>query len=136
VLFCSLLLATDVSSSNEFLPRAINIVDSLTITIAMPELPKLTSLHVSSARSFSEDQISSDIPTTLAYDQPITIYARPKTDLWRKPPHTDSDNAPTRLISTPIDIHKFHSARVTVSANWNTLYDQGGLILFIPSEDG
>jgi uncharacterized protein len=101
----------------------------------MPELPKLTSLHVSSARSFSEDQKASDVPTILAYDQPITIYARPKTDLWRKPPHTDSDNAPTRLISTPIDIHKFHSARVTVSANWNTLYDQGGLILFIPGED-
>ena len=101
----------------------------------MPELPKLTSLHVSSARSISEDRISSDLPTTLVYDQPITIYARPKTDLWRKPPHTDVDNAPTRLISTPIDIHKFHSARVTVSANWNTLYDQGGLILFIPGEN-
>ena len=46
----------------------------------------------------------------------------------------DVDNAPTQLISTPIDIHKFFSARVTVSANWNTLYDQGGLILFIPGE--
>ena len=101
----------------------------------MPELPKLTSLHVSSAISISEGQISSDLPTTLAYDQPITIYARPKTDLWRKPPHTDVDNAPTRLISAPIEIHKFHSARVTVSANWETLYDQGGLILFIPGEN-
>ena len=101
----------------------------------MPELPKLTSLHVSSARTFSEDQISSDFPTTLAYDQPIIIQARPKTDLWRKPPSIDADNAPTRLISTPIDIHRFHSARVTVSANWNTLYDQGGLILFIPDEN-
>jgi regulation of enolase protein 1 (concanavalin A-like superfamily) len=101
----------------------------------MPELPKLTSLHVSSARSISEGQISSNLPTTMTYDQPITIYAQPKTDLWRKPPHTDADNAPTRLISTPIDIHKFHSARVTVSANWNTMYDQGGLILFILGED-
>jgi regulation of enolase protein 1 (concanavalin A-like superfamily) len=100
----------------------------------MPELPKLTSLHVSSARSISEDQISGDLPTTMAYDQPIIIHAQPKTDLWRKPPNMDVDNAPTRLISAPIDIHKFHSARVTVSANWNTLYDQGGLILFIPGE--
>jgi len=71
----------------------------------------------------------------MAYDEPIIIHAQPKTDLWRYPPNTDIDNAPTRLISTPIDIHKFHSARVTVSANWNTLYDQGGLILFIPGED-
>jgi regulation of enolase protein 1 (concanavalin A-like superfamily) len=71
----------------------------------------------------------------MAYDQPIIIHAQPKTDLWRIPPNVDVDNAPTRLISAPIDIHKFHSARVTVSANWNTLYDQGGLILFIPGED-
>jgi len=99
----------------------------------MPEhtLPKLTLLHVSSARAIS-DQISKDLPITMTYSQPITIRARPKTDLWRKPPNTDVDNAPTVLISRPIDIHKFHSARVTVSANWNTLYDQGGLILFIP----
>ena len=71
----------------------------------------------------------------MTYDQPITIHAQPKTDLWRKPPHTDVDNAPTVLISSPININKFHSARVTVSANWNTLYDQGGLILFIPDGD-
>jgi regulation of enolase protein 1 (concanavalin A-like superfamily) len=102
----------------------------------MPQLPKLTSLHVSSAKSISEDQIiSSELPTTMTYDQPITIHARPKTDFWRTPPNIDVNNAPTRLISTPIDIHRFHSARVTVSANWNTLYDQGGLILFIPDGD-
>ena len=71
----------------------------------LTELPKLTSIHVSSARSVSEDQISSDLPTTMAYEQPITIRARSKTDLWREPPNTDvSDNAPTCLISTPIGI--------------------------------
>ena len=101
----------------------------------MPQLPKLTSLHVSSARSFSEDQIPIDLPTTMAYDQPIAIHAQPKTDIWREPPDIDRNNAPTRLISSPIGIHRFHSARVTVNANWNTLYDQGGLILFIPGED-
>jgi regulation of enolase protein 1 (concanavalin A-like superfamily) len=101
----------------------------------MSELPKLTSLHASSFRSFSEDQVSSNLPTTVAYDHPITIHAGPGTDFWRHPPDIDVDNAPTLLISTPIDIHRFHSARVTVSANWNTLYDQGGLILFIPDED-
>ena len=101
----------------------------------MPELPKLTSLHVSSAKS---NQISSDLPTAIAYDQPIiTIHARPKTDLWCNPPNINVDDAPTRLISTPINIHRFYSARVTVSANWNMLYDQGGLVLllFLPDED-
>ena len=100
-----------------------------------PTLPKLTSLHVSAARVISQDQISKDLPTTMTYDQPITIHARPKTDLWRIPPNTDVDNAPTVLISSPIDINKFHSARVTVSVNWTTLFDQGGLILFIPDGD-
>ena len=28
-------------------------------------------------------------------------------------------------------ISKFKSARVTVSSNWNTIYDQGGLVLFL-----
>ena len=51
------------------------------------------------------------------------------------PPNIDRDNVPTRLISTPINIHRFHSVRVTVSAYWNTLYDQGGLVLFILGED-
>ena len=101
----------------------------------MLELPKLTSLHVSSAKSIPKDQIFINLPTTMAYDQPITIHAQPKTDIWRQPPDIDRDNAPTRLISTPIGIDRFHSARVTVSANWNTMYDQGGLILFIPGED-
>ena len=97
----------------------------------MPEVPKLTSRHVSSV---SKNQIVSDLPTTMAYDE-ITIHAQAKTDFWRQPPNIVVDNAPTRLISTPIDIHRFHSARVTVSANWNTLYDQGGLMLFIPEEN-
>ncbi|KAF9041466.1 hypothetical protein BJ165DRAFT_1314911, partial [Panaeolus papilionaceus] len=63
------------------------------------------------------------------------LKASPGTDLWRKPPHTDIDNAPTILISSPIDLHSFHSAKVTVSGKWDTLYDQGGLALFIPDED-
>lgn len=102
----------------------------------MPELtlPRLTLHHGSSALTISQDKISNNLPTTMTFDQPLTIRARPGTDLWRKPPNTDIDNAPTILISTPIDLHSFHSARVTVSANWSTLYDQGGLALFIPDE--
>ncbi|TFK35669.1 hypothetical protein BDQ12DRAFT_566821, partial [Crucibulum laeve] len=65
----------------------------------------------------------------------LTIRAAPGTDLWRKPPAVDIDNAPVLLISAPIDLHRFHSARVTVNANWNTLYDQGGIAVFIPDED-
>ena len=95
----------------------------------MPELPKLTSLHVSCI----DTSVVPDLPTTMTYDQ-LTIRARPETDLWRQPPNTDIDNAPTLLISTPIKMDRFHSARVTVSGNWSTPYDQGGLVLFIPDE--
>lgn len=108
--------------------------DTTTITMPEPALPKLSLHHGSSARAISQDQISKNLPTTMTY-QPVTIRARPKTDLWRKPPNIDIDNAPTILLSTPIDLHRFHSARVTVSAEWSTLYDQGGLVLFIPDED-
>lgn len=56
------------------------------------------------------------------------IHAVPGTDLWRKPPSHDVSNQPAYTHCLRID--QFKSARVTVSANWNTLYDQGGLALF------
>jgi len=100
----------------------------------MSPLPKLSLHYGSSAQAISQREPVADLPKVLAYP-PQVIHAAPKTDLWRKPPNTNVDNCPTYLISTPIDLHKFHSAKVTVSANWNTLYDQGGLVLFIPDED-
>ncbi|KAF4614590.1 hypothetical protein D9613_003443 [Agrocybe pediades] len=97
-------------------------------------VPKLRLHHGSSAMAIAQAEPDNNIAKKLSYG-PLTIHAHPKTDLWRKPPHTDVDNVPIYLISTPIDLHKFHTARVTVSADWNTLYDQGGLALFIPDED-
>jgi regulation of enolase protein 1 (concanavalin A-like superfamily) len=98
-----------------------------------PTLPKLTLHYGSSALAISQYPIT-DLPKTLSYP-PLKIHAAPGTDLWRKPPSTDIDNAPTILVSAPIDLHKFHSAKVTVSGDWSTKYDQGGLVLFIPDED-
>lgn len=100
----------------------------------MSALPKLSLHYGSSARAISQREPDVNIPKVMEYPTQI-IRAAPGTDLWRKPPSTDVDNSPTYLISTPIDLHNFHSATVTVSANWNTLYDQGGLVLFIPDED-
>ena len=100
----------------------------------MSVLPKLRLHHGSSAMAMSQDEPTANLPTVMKFP-PLTIRAAAKTDLWRKPPHTDVDNAPTVLLSTPIDLHKFHSARVTVHADWTTLYDQGGLVLFVPDED-
>ena len=57
------------------------------------------------------------------------LHTHPGTDLWRKPP-VDSYNAP--YVATRIKTSSFKSARVTVSASWTRLYDQGGLVLIWP----
>ncbi|KAG9107525.1 hypothetical protein FRC07_008618 [Ceratobasidium sp. 392] len=61
---------------------------------------------------------------------PITISAAPGTDLWRKPPATNSINAPAYV--TYGSLSKFRRAQATVSAKWDRLYDQGGLVLLLP----
>ncbi|KAG0649173.1 Regulation of enolase 1 [Hyphodiscus hymeniophilus] len=59
------------------------------------------------------------------------------TDIWRKPgpPEIQTFNAPILYKSLPLSV--FQRARVTVSAPWSTLYDQGGLVFILPeSSDG
>ncbi|KAI0755300.1 hypothetical protein C8Q80DRAFT_1266775 [Daedaleopsis nitida] len=62
--------------------------------------------------------------------QNFTIAARPSTDIWRKPPSTDRNNAPTHpLLPHPVPLASFNRAQITFSAPWSTRYDQGGLLL-------
>ncbi|KAH7339380.1 hypothetical protein B0J17DRAFT_536688, partial [Rhizoctonia solani] len=65
-------------------------------------------------------------------DSNITVNALPGTDLWRKPPSTISTNAPAYVAYRPLK--QFKRARVTVSADWTRLYDQGGLVFYINSK--
>ena len=58
----------------------------------------------------------------------FTLRAAAVTDLWRKPPKVETYNAPS-LVKT-IRIEDFKSVRVTLSAGWVRLYDQGGLVLY------
>jgi len=60
----------------------------------------------------------------------FVLNASPGTDIWRKPPNTNSFNAP--IFYRNIKLSSFHRARVTISADWKTLYDQGGLCLVLP----
>ncbi|KAH9220756.1 hypothetical protein DL95DRAFT_356663 [Leptodontidium sp. 2 PMI_412] len=71
-------------------------------------------------------------PSTISFQ----LTAQPKTDIWRKvgPPEVSRFNAP--ILYKKITLSSFKRMRVTVSADWNTLYDQGGLILVIPQSDG
>jgi len=63
--------------------------------------------------------------------QPFTITVKPVCDIWRKPPSLDVFNAP--VIYTSMPSSSFTSMSVDISAEWKTLYDQGGLVLHIPS---
>jgi len=60
----------------------------------------------------------------------IILKARPPTDLWRKPPNTNVEEAPMMLTKIPIT--SFNRARVTVHAEWKREFDQGGLVLLFP----
>ena len=71
---------------------------------------------------------------TLPPSSHFTLSSPPGTDIWRKPPSTNTFNAP--FLYRSIKLSTFRRARVTVSANWKTLYDQGGLCLALPQSPG
>ncbi|KAF2761576.1 hypothetical protein EJ05DRAFT_472557 [Pseudovirgaria hyperparasitica] len=61
----------------------------------------------------------------------FTLTTTNPTDLYRTPPSRDIFNGP--ILATTVPLSKFKRARVTVSATWRTLYDQGGLIFLLPT---
>ncbi|MCJ1466994.1 hypothetical protein MMC07_005616 [Pseudocyphellaria aurata] len=67
-------------------------------------------------------------PTPLPDD--FTLNAAPGSDIWKKPPSRDAFDGPICYRTIPLST--FRRARVTVSAEWRTLYDQGGLCLVLP----
>lgn len=72
---------------------------------------------------------SSTPPSSLS--GPFTITAPPGCDTWRAPPSSNRFTAP--IIYHPIRLSAFRRARITISAPWKTLYDQGGIILVLPA---
>lgn len=69
------------------------------------------------------------VPTIMAVITEVKAHAG--TDYWRKPPATDRSNAPiAQTVRLPSQ--QFRSARVTVSADWTRLYDQGGILIHSP----
>ncbi|KAJ3764785.1 hypothetical protein FB446DRAFT_761136 [Lentinula raphanica] len=51
----------------------------------------------------------------------FTVTAPPSTDIWRKPPNTNSFSAPTHALlpQGPVALASFHRARYSVS-DWST----------------
>ena len=65
-----------------------------------------------------------ELPQCMEY---FTLRAGPNTDLWRKPPNGETSTAP--IVFTSLR-HPFVVAEVTVSADWEMEWDQGGLVIF------
>ncbi|KAF1961972.1 hypothetical protein CC80DRAFT_201042 [Byssothecium circinans] len=63
----------------------------------------------------------------------FTLAAQPNTDLWRKPPSRDTSTAP--ILYTALR-NPFIAAEVTVSADWELEWDQGGLVIFAGTPPG
>ncbi|RAH49940.1 uncharacterized protein BO95DRAFT_353878 [Aspergillus brunneoviolaceus CBS 621.78] len=75
------------------------------------------------------------LPRCMEY---FTVTAGPNTDLWRKPGVRDTATAP--IVFTSLR-RRFEVAEVTVTADWEMEWDQGGLVIFAgaapqSSEDG
>ncbi|KUL81340.1 hypothetical protein ZTR_10229 [Talaromyces verruculosus] len=64
------------------------------------------------------------LPVCMDY---FTLSAGPNTDLWRKPPNGDISTAP--MVFTSLR-QPFVVAEVTISADWEMEWDQGGLVIF------
>ncbi|KAL5523966.1 hypothetical protein ACEPAG_8139 [Sanghuangporus baumii] len=64
----------------------------------------------------------------------LQLRAKAVTDYWRKPPSRDVSDAPKHTLQLSSDA--FHKATVTVSASWTRLYDQGGLLILLPTSTG
>ncbi|CEO58297.1 hypothetical protein PMG11_03028 [Penicillium brasilianum] len=64
----------------------------------------------------------------------FTITAPSSTDIWSKPPSTTRFSAPILYQSMPLT--SFKRVRVAINAQWQHLYDQGGIILVLRNADG
>lgn len=81
--------------------------------------------------SFTPLNISNDVvPEWMGS---FTLAAPPNTDLWRKPPSRDTSTAP--ILYTALR-NPFVAAEVTVSADWELEWDQGGLVIFAGAPPG
>ncbi|KAL5373206.1 hypothetical protein DPSP01_012901 [Paraphaeosphaeria sporulosa] len=63
----------------------------------------------------------------------FSLAAPPNTDLWRKPPSGDISTAP--VLYTALR-NPFIAAEVTVAADWELEWDQGGLVIFAGAPPG
>jgi hypothetical protein len=80
--------------------------------------------------------INSSQPVPQALDA-FQITAASGTDIWRAPaPSHERDDFSGPVLYRRLPRSAFRRARVTVAAEWEQQYDQGGLILVLPQSAG
>jgi regulation of enolase protein 1 (concanavalin A-like superfamily) len=67
-------------------------------------------------------------------DSSFTITTPPATDLWRPDAQPKSDNFTSPFVYRTIKASEFKNISVTVSADWTTRYDQGGIAIIFPEK--
>jgi uncharacterized protein len=114
------------------------------ITI-MLRAPTQTSQPVYHSTSFSNDNFdmgfkyhnaptNADGPPPSPLPSPFILNAPPGTDIWKKPPSHDAFDAP--IVYQTLKLSSFQKAQVRISAEWKTLFDQGGICLVLPAVPG
>lgn len=62
----------------------------------------------------------------------FTITAPPATDIWR--PNVTADNFTAPYVYRVCKTADFQRIAVTITADWKTRYDQGGIAIFFPGK--
>ncbi|TVY49028.1 Uncharacterized protein LOCC1_G001333 [Lachnellula occidentalis] len=75
---------------------------------------------------------NSNAPPPSLASTSFQLRASPSTDIWRTPVPVEADRFNAPILYKSIPLSTFRRTRVTVSANWTTTYDQGGLIFVFP----
>ncbi|KAM0713475.1 hypothetical protein Q7P37_010437 [Cladosporium fusiforme] len=109
--------------------------------IALAETTSATSLPSPLIPSKTSDNITSEWQTKNSPEIRVvgstnfSITAPPATDLWRPDATAKGDNFTAPFVYRAIKASHFTSMAVTVSADWKTRYDQGGLAIIFPNPD-
>ncbi|KAF2216955.1 hypothetical protein CERZMDRAFT_119692 [Cercospora zeae-maydis SCOH1-5] len=121
---------------SHFLPRLLlvlllSILPTTTSTSSSPDLKKKTTTP-SPWNRLNNPQIKHTSSPT-ASQKSFTITTPPGTDIWRPAPGSAADNFTAPYVYRVCKSSAFVRAAVTVSADWQTRYDQGGLAIVFPS---
>lgn len=81
--------------------------------------------------SYSSINYNHPIPDV---QKPFSIICPTNTDIYDTPPDTHRFNAP--IVFTKTTVEAFKSVAITISADWQQKYDQGGLVVIIRNKDG